>query len=85
VAFDPLARLWDVASGNLIGVFQGHTNALRTIRFSPDGRSLATADTAGTVKLSRATGVLYIWGIEFNHTSDQAVITGVYRRPLSGT
>ena len=92
VAFDPLARLWDVASGNLIGVFQGHTNALRAVRFSPDGRSLATADTAGTVQLwdvaSRAQRLAltnagaYIYCIEFNPTSDQAVITGVNSPPV---
>ena len=87
VAFDPMARLWDVASGRLIGVFQGHTNALRAVRFSSDGRFLATADTAGMVKLwdvasraqrlSLATRLLNIWSIEFNRTSDQAVITGI--------
>lgn len=92
VSLDPLARLWNVASGNLTGAFKGHTNALRTVRFSPDGRFLATADTGGTVKLwdvasrterlSRATGVLYIWGLDFNRTSDQVVVTGVQGRPL---
>jgi hypothetical protein len=36
------ARLWSVADGQLIGVFQGHRDSLFAARISPDGTLLAT-------------------------------------------
>jgi WD40 repeat protein len=33
-----ILRLWDVASGRLLRVFEGHLDGVRTCAFSPDGR-----------------------------------------------
>ncbi len=84
-ALDPIARVWDLASGSLAGTYQGHTNGLCCVRFSHDGRFLATSDTVGIVKLwdvasrsqrlSLETGMLRVWGIEFNKPCDRAVVT----------
>ena len=42
-------QLWDVASGQQIGVPMGTGTA--AVAFSPDGRTLAIASTDGTVQL----------------------------------
>ena len=42
-SFDQTARLWDVETGKEMAVLQGHTSALRSAEFSPDGKRVATA------------------------------------------
>jgi WD40 repeat protein len=32
--------LWDLLSGDLVASFRGHNSAIRSVAFSPDGRSL---------------------------------------------
>src|SRR5262249_55730228 len=48
---DQTARLWDVASGQLQATLQGHTSAVTTLAFSPDGKTLATRDDLGKLLL----------------------------------
>jgi WD40 repeat protein/class 3 adenylate cyclase len=48
---DNVARLWDVASGDLVRQFAGHTGAIRTARISRDGSYLLTASADGTARL----------------------------------
>ena len=43
--------LWDVATGKERAKLTGHTNAVRNLAFSPDGKTLATASWDRTVKL----------------------------------
>jgi WD40 repeat protein len=40
-------KLWDVESGNLLRVFQGHKKEVFSLAFSPDGQWLASADFRG--------------------------------------
>jgi WD40 repeat protein len=47
---DKVVRLWDVATGRMLREMEGHTNWVFAVRFSPDGKSLATC-AAGTVRL----------------------------------
>ena len=44
-------RLWDTGEGCQLGVFDDHTDVIRSVAFSPDGTTLATGDQNGIVKL----------------------------------
>lgn len=50
-ARDRTARLWDVATGNEVRRFAGHTEVLRGAEFSPDGKYILTASDDGTTRL----------------------------------
>lgn len=44
-------RIWDVASGKLIGKFYAHQDDILRVNFHPDGRKLLTGSKDGSVKL----------------------------------
>jgi len=44
-------RIWDIATGQLLGVGQGHTDDIVSIDWSPDGTMLASASWDGTVRI----------------------------------
>jgi WD40 repeat protein/uncharacterized caspase-like protein len=44
-------KLWDVATGQEIGMLQGHGRAVDKVTFSRDGKLLATAGTDNTIKI----------------------------------
>ncbi|MFM9986779.1 MAG: WD40 repeat domain-containing protein [Flavobacteriales bacterium] len=46
---DNTACVWDY-SGNLIGVLKGHTKALTSVNFSPDGSRIITSSLDGTIR-----------------------------------
>ncbi len=48
---DNSVRLWDVATGKKISLFEGHLRGVTYLDFSPDGKILATASFDGTVLL----------------------------------
>lgn len=45
------ARVWDVASKELLATLSGHTSAVFSVTYSPDGRFLATASQDSTAKV----------------------------------
>ncbi len=44
-------HLWDVVSGTKIASFPGHTNTIRSVRFSPNGKTIASGSDDTTVRL----------------------------------
>jgi WD40 repeat protein len=45
---EPVARVWDTATGRLVVELRGHTHSINAARFSPDGRLVVTASQDNT-------------------------------------
>ncbi len=63
---DNTAKLWDVATGQLLASLRGHKHFVRSVAFAPDGKSLATGSTDGTVKVWDAATRLELASLEGN-------------------
>ena len=48
---DNTFTIWDANSGAVVRVMRGHSSHIHRLRYSPDGRLLASASTDGAVKL----------------------------------
>lgn len=48
---DRSLKLWDLRQKSCIHKYGGHTDAVSSLRFSPDGRLLASGSQKGVVKV----------------------------------
>ena len=48
---DNFAKLWDVATGHELAIYQGHTYLVPAVAFAPEGQTLATGSADRTAKL----------------------------------
>jgi WD40 repeat protein len=58
---DTTARLWEVETGELIHIFEGHTSSIQITDFSPDGRFVLTS---GDEPLDNENVGTILWDIE---------------------
>jgi WD40 repeat protein/transcriptional regulator with XRE-family HTH domain len=82
---DGTARLWDVATGDVLLQFQGHTGPIRDVAFSPDGKQVLTGSIDKSARLwDAATGAEVrrfkgqsdeVWTVAFSPDGSQ-VYTG---------
>jgi predicted NACHT family NTPase len=73
---DHTVRLWDTATGQLVRVFDGHTDAVLAAAFHPDGKRIASAgkdraiwlwDPASGQEVARLPGhTNYVWSLAFS-------------------
>lgn len=47
----PNVQIWEVATGQVRAVLEGHRNSVQSVTFSPDGRTLATGSRDRTIRL----------------------------------
>jgi WD40 repeat protein len=71
---DQTVKLWDVQTGQLVKILQGHTQQIRSVAFSPDGHILASC-VEDTIKL---------WDVQTGQTLMTIQGTKPHEKPYKG-
>jgi WD40 repeat protein len=50
-SYDNTIKLWNVETGKEIRTLKGHDNSVRSVNFSPDGKTLVSGSNDKTIKL----------------------------------
>ncbi|MGB7417116.1 MAG: WD40 repeat domain-containing protein, partial [Thermosynechococcaceae cyanobacterium] len=50
-SFDQTVKVWDVRSGQCLETLAGHTNQVRSVALSPDGKTLVSSSTDESIKV----------------------------------
>ncbi|MFM9263798.1 serine/threonine-protein kinase [Tychonema sp. BBK16] len=71
---DTTIKLWNLDNGMLLGTLKGHSSDVRSIAFSPDGLTIASASHDNTIKLWRVNTreLLYTFYGHTNHVTSIA-------------
>jgi WD40 repeat protein len=48
---DGVIRIWDLDSGDTVGILDEHAAAVYALAWRPDGRQLASASSDGTIRI----------------------------------
>jgi len=59
-----VVRIWDVESGQLLRELQGHSGFIRAVRYSPDGRYIASAGGGISLHQDGVDQAVHVWEAE---------------------
>lgn len=57
---DNALRVWELPSGRLVHLIKGHENRIRSVAFSPDGRTIASSDGRSSL-VKGSQGTVRLW------------------------
>ena len=79
-----LVRAWETATGKLLYTGRGHTGGVFGVAASPDGRTLATASTDGSVKIWDAASLQDVLTLPVGQSQVKCVAFAPDGRTLAG-
>ena len=57
-SLDTVVRIWDVATGVLVGRLRGHRDSVYSVAFTPDGKGLVSGSLDKTLKFWDVSGLM---------------------------
>jgi len=82
---DKTCRLWNLATGSCIRIFEGHTSGVNTVTVTPDSKYMISGSTDGTCRLwNLATGDCIRIFEGHTHSVNSVTVTPDGKRLISG-